>query len=225
MPCRCSYNRFMPQSGVRAKRRVRFAIPVLVVSCMFGAGIVLAKDFAKPAAQPAKTYPLHDEHSDEKATAAVDPYDNAEKAQIFNVKWNEEGFLPIFLVVTNDSDQPISLSGMQAQLITGHRDKINAATNDELYRRLSHVNASGPKYPLPFPRTKVKGAVGKKALEEMDAAQFSAKAVEPHSTQSGFVFFDVSGISSPLDRARFYLTGLRDAKGGELLYFEIPFQK
>jgi hypothetical protein len=39
------------------------------------------------------------------------------------------------------------------------------------------------------------------------------------------VFFDVSGISSPLEGARFYLTGLRDAKGGELLYFEIPFQK
>jgi hypothetical protein len=112
---------------------------------------------------------------------------------------------------------------MQAQLITGHREKIPAATNDELYRRLSHVNASGPKYPLPFPRTKVKGAVGKKAVEEMDAAQFSAKAVEPHSTQSGFVFFDVSGISSPLDRARFYLTGLRDSKGSDLLYFEINF--
>ncbi|HST12545.1 MAG TPA: hypothetical protein VLL05_19375, partial [Terriglobales bacterium] len=60
---------------------------------------------------------------------------------------------------------------------------------------------------------------------EMNAAQFTAKAVEPHSTQAGFVFFDVSGISSPLDGARFYLTGVRDAKGSELLYFEIPFQK
>ena len=36
---------------------------------------------------------------------------------------------------------------------------------------------------------------------------------------------DVGGISSPLSGARFYLTGLRDAKGGELLYLEIPFQK
>jgi hypothetical protein len=114
---------------------------------------------------------------------------------------------------------------MQAQLITGRREKINAASSDEIYRRLSHVNASGPKYPLPFPRTKVKGAVGKKALDEMDAAQFSAKAVEPHSTQSGFVFFDVTGISSPLAGARFYMSGLRNAKGADLFYFEIPFQK
>jgi len=215
----------MPQSGVDAKREFRFGILVLVVWCLVGASLLAAKDFAKPSAQPAKSYALHDEHNDERVTAAVDPYDSPEKAQIFNVKWNEEGFLPIFVVVTNDSNQPISLAGMQAQLITGRREKIPAASNDELYRRLSHVNASGPKYPLPFPRTKVKGAVGKKALEEMDAAQFSAKAVEPHSTQSGFMFFDVTGISEPLDRARFYLTGLRDSKGAELLYFEIPFQK
>ena len=188
-------------------------------------GILVAKDFVKPVAKPAGTYPLHDQHSDEAVAVAVEPYDSAEKAQIFTVKWVEEGFLPIFLVVSNDGDQPVSLSALKAQLITARREKLSAATNDELYRRLAHVSASGPKYPLPFPRTKVKGAVGKKALDEMDAAQFSAKAVEPHSTQSGFVFFDVTGISSPLEGARFYLTGLRDAKGGELLYFEIPFQK
>jgi len=51
-----------------------------------------------------------------------------------------------------------------------------------------------------------------------NACQFTAKAVEPHSTQSGFLFFEVSGISSPLAGARFYLTGLRDGKGGDLLF-------
>ena len=106
----------------------------------------------KPAAKPAATYPLHDQHSDESVAAGVDPYDDEEKAQIFNVKWAEQGFLPIFLVMTNDRDQPISLANMQAQLITSRREKIPAASNDELYRRLSHVNASGPKYPLAVSR-------------------------------------------------------------------------
>jgi hypothetical protein len=184
-----------------------------------------AKEFVKPVAKPAGTYPAHDEHSNESVTVGVDPYDSAEKAQIFSVKWNEEGLLPVFLVVTNDGDQPISLAGMQAQLITSRREKLTSASNDDLYRRLSHISAGRSPYPLPFPRTKVKGAVGKKALDEIDAAQFSAKAVEPHSTQSGFLFFDVSGISSPLAGARFYLTGLRDGKGSDLLYFEIPFEK
>jgi hypothetical protein len=206
-------------------RKLRAGVVLAGVPCLLGVSLLLAKDFVKPVAKPAASYPLHDQHSDEAVAAGVDPYDDEEKAQIFNVKWAEQGFLPIFLVITNDGDQPVSLANMQAQLITSRREKIPAASNDELYRRLSHVNASGPKYPLPFPRTKVKGAVGKKALDEMDAAQFTAKAVEPHSTQSGFVFFDVSGLSSPLAGGRFYLTGLRNAKGTELLYFEIYFQK
>ena len=209
----------------RLTRKVHPGVALAYVVCLLGGTILLAKDFVKPEAKPAATYPLHDNHTDEAVAAGVDPYDDPEKAQIFNVKWSEQGFLPIFLVITNDGDQPVSLANMRAQLITSHREKISAASNDELYRRLSHVNASGPKYPLPFPRTKVKGAVGKKALDEIDSAQFTAKAVESHSTQSGFVFFDVSGISSPLAGGRFYLTGLRNAKGTELLYFEIYFQK
>jgi hypothetical protein len=49
--------------------------------------------------------------------------------------------------------------------------------------------------------------------------------VEPHSTQSGFMFFDVSGISVPLAGAHFYLTGVRNSKGDELMYFEVPLEK
>jgi len=203
---------------------VRSTAQLAAILFFLSALALAAKEFVKPAAKPARTYPAHDEHTNESVAVGADPYDSAEKSQIFSVKWNEEGFLPIFVVVTNDSDQPISLASMQAEFITGHRDKLAAATNDDLYRRLSHIS-TGRVYPLPFPRTKVKGAVGKKALDEIDGAQFSAKAVEPHSTQSGFMFFDVSGISSPLAGGRFYMTGLRDAKGNDLLYFEIYFQK
>jgi len=207
-----------------ALRRVPCVL-LAVLLCTLVAGF--AKEFAKPVAKPASTYDLHDNHTDEKVAAGIDPYDTPEKQQIFSVKWAENGFLPVFLVITNDGDQPITLGNLRAQLITARREKITAATNDELYRRLAHVSAGGTSpLPIPFPRNKVKGAVGKKALDEMDAAQFGAKAVEPHSTQSGFVFFDVSGLSgSPLAGGRFYMTGLRDAKGSELFYFEIPFQK
>jgi hypothetical protein len=67
--------------------------------------------------------------------------------------------------------------------------------------------------------------VSKDAMDEIQNAQFAAKAVEPHGTQSGFMFFDVSGISTPLAGANFYLTGVRDAKGNELMYFEVPLEK
>jgi hypothetical protein len=96
---------------------------------------------------------------------------------------------------------------------------------DDIYRRLSHPSASATRSPLPFPRKKVKGAVSGKTLEELQNARFGARAVEPHSSQSGFLFFDVSGISTPLAGAHFYLTGVKDANGNELMYFEIPLEQ
>ena len=201
----------------------RLSAQLGIVLCVLCALALAAKEFVKPEAKPARAYPAHDDHTDEKVAVGVDPYDAPEKAQIFSVKWAEEGYLPIFVVITNDSDQPVSLASMQVQFITAHRDKISAATNDDLYRRLSHVH-TGRVYPLPIPQ-KVKGAVGKKEIDEIDRAQFSAKAVEPYGTQSGFLFFDISGISSPMPGAHVYVTGLRDAKGAELMYFEMPLQQ
>jgi hypothetical protein len=191
-------------------------------ACLF---MWASKDFVRPVGKPAASYPAHDAHTDESVTVAVDPYDLAEKTQIFTIHWSEEGFLPVFLVITNEGDQPISLAGMQAEFITARRDKIPAANNDELYRRLAHISTGSTNpLPLPIPK-KPKGSLSKKAQQEIDQAQFEAKAVEPHSTQSGFLFFDVSGLSAPMPGAHFYLTGVRNAKGTELMYFEIPLEK
>jgi len=184
-----------------------------------------AKEFVKPVANAAKTYPAHDEHPKEKVTVAIDPYDMADKAQIFSVNYREQDIVPIFLIVTNDGDQPVTLNDVKTQLVTLNRTKLSPASTDDLYRRLSHPARSDTPYPLPFPRKKVKGAVSKKALDEINSAQFGAKAVEPHTTQSGFLFFDVSGISTPLAGANFYLSGMHDTSGGELMYFEIPLEK
>jgi hypothetical protein len=182
------------------------------------------KEFVMPTPQPARTYPAHDEHPAETAAIAADPYDMADKASIFTVHYSELGFLPIFLVVTNDGDRPLQLAGMQAQLVTVDRNKLSPATEDDIDRRISRPSANTKRYPLPFP-TKVKGGVSKQAREEIQNAQFAAKAVEPRSTQEGFLFFDVSGISTPLAGAHLYLTGVRDGKGNELMYFEIPLEK
>lgn len=70
----------------------------------------------------------------------------------------------------------------------------------------------------------MKGGVGQQAIEEIENSQFGAKAVEPHSTQIGFLFFDVQGISEPLAGAHFYLTGVRNAQGNEMMYFEVPLE-
>jgi hypothetical protein len=71
----------------------------------------------------------------------------------------------------------------------------------------------------------VKGTISQKERDEIESSQFAAKAVEPHSTQSGFLFFDIGDISAPLVGAHIYVTGVDDAKGTELMYFEIAMQK
>lgn len=179
----------------------------------------------RPVARPAKTYPAHDSHDADGVTVAIDPYDTAEKRQTFSVDWMERGYVPVFVVITNDSDQPISLPDMKAQLVTTSRTKLLPATTDDLYRRLSNPQRATIPSPLPLPGKKIKGSVSKKALDEIDASRFSARAVEPHSTQSGFLFFDVSDVSSPLPGANFFLMGIQNAKGEELIYFEIPLDK
>lgn len=199
---------------------------VIAVLILTGTFCAAAKDFVMPKAQPAKSYPAHDAHPIEAVIVALDPYDMADKAEIFSVHYTEEGLLPILLVITNDGEQPVALSGMKAQLVTVNRTKMSPATVDDIYRRLSRPSTSTTPspLPLPFPRKKVKGGVGKQAMEEIQSAQFGARAVEPHTTQAGFLFFDVSGISTPLAGAHFYLTGVRDSKGDELMYFEIPLE-
>jgi hypothetical protein len=186
---------------------------------------VTAKDFVKPAAQPAQTYPAHDDHPDEKVAIAADPYDTAEKAKIFSVKFHEHGFLPIFFVVTNNGNQPISIANLQVTLTTADRDKLTPTAPEDIYRRITNPHPNTNPIPLPIPQKKVKGTISEKEKAEVESSQFVAKAVEPHATQSGFFFFDVEGITAPLAGAHIYVSGVNDAKGGELMYFELPLNK
>jgi len=197
-----------------------------VIFCLVVPAALLAgKSFVKPVAKTAINYPAHDLHREENVAIGADPYDNPEKAKIFTINFAEHGFLPIFFVVTNDGDQPVSIANMEMKLITGHRSKLTPIASDDLYRRLSNPQAkTRSNSPIPFPH-KVKGGVTKQQMEEVESSQFAARAVEPHSTQAGFLFFDVGDINSPLRGATIDITGVADAKGNELLFFEIPMDK
>jgi hypothetical protein len=201
------------------------AVCAFVLLCCLGA--MAAKEFVMPAAQSARAYPAHDDHPREKVAVAVDPYDVEDKASIFSVNYRNNGYMPVFFVITNDGDQPVSLVDMKAEMNTKDRSKLFPATMDDLLRRLSHPTRNDRQntLPIPLPKKEVKGGVSRKTWEEIEQAQFGAKAVEPHSTVSGFLFFDILDISNPLAGAAFYLMGVRDAKGNELMYFEIPMEK
>ena len=202
---------------------------VFVLVCVFCAGwfvpaLLASKNFVKPAAKTAINYPAHDFHRDEKVAIAADPYDTSEKAKIFSINFAQHGLLPMFFVVTNDGDQPVSIANMEVTLITANHSKLTPVGTEDLYRRLSNPQADTRPSPLPLPH-KVKGTVSKKEMDEIESSQFAARAVEPHTTQSGFLFFDIAGIASPLRGSSIDITGVNDAKGNELLYFEIAMDK
>jgi hypothetical protein len=204
----------------------RFVVLALGAGLFFPILLVASKNFVKPAARAAINYPAHDFHRDSQVAIAADPYDTPEKAKIFSVDFAAHGFLPVFFVVTNEGDQPVSIVNMEVKLITANHSKLTPIATDDLYRRLSNPQASTRPSPVPIPLPhKVKGTISKKEMEEIESSQFAAKAVEPHGTQSGFLFFDVGGISSPLAGANIDITGVNDAKGEELMYFEIPVDK
>jgi hypothetical protein len=204
-----------------SSRFARRSVVVAVCAASFFPVMLLAgKNFVKPVARTAINYPAHDFHRDSSVAIAADPYDTPDKAKIFSVDFAAHGFLPVFFVVTNDGDQPVSIANMEIKLITANHSKLTPVPPVDLYRRLSNPQASTRPSPLPLPH-KVKGTISQKEMDEIESSQFAAKAVEPHGTQSGFLFFDVGGISSPLPGANIDITGVADAKGSELMYFEI----
>lgn len=184
-----------------------------------------AKDFVAPKASNASAYACKDTHPTERVTAAVDVYNTPPKTDIFMTHFSDEGILPVFLVITNDGDQPIAVNNMQAQLVTGRRTKLEALDLDDVFRRVAHIkgNSTNPNPhvgPIPLPGG-VKNKKAQQQYDELTRAKFTAAAVEPHSTQSGFLFFDVLGVSQPVDGAHIYLTRIRNSSGNELMYFEV----
>lgn len=203
----------------------------LVCLCLTS-GLLLAKDkdFARPPVYPAQTYPASQDNKLSNVAVAADPYDLPDKQAIFpHVDFSDAEFLPVNLVITNDGDRPISLVTMKVELVTARKTRLLPAQPEDIYRRVTHVeNVSNEpsRNPLPFPRKKgTKGGLKQETRDEIEGSRFLAQAVEPHSTQAGFVFFDIKGVKDPLAGARLYVSGIRDADGNEVIFFEIPIEK
>lgn len=211
-------------------RKPALAAFALAVGMLFAPRLV-AKDekgFVMPKPADAKTYPARDTSEKEKVTVAADPYDLPDKTQgVFRIKYKEEGLLPVLLVITDDGGQPVALTDMQVELVTSKRVKLHPATEDDVYRRIARQPMRGDQpssNPLPFPR-KVRRSLKKEEMQELQDSRFAAKAVEPHATQAGFLFFDVEGIDNPLAGAHLYISGLRNSQGQELIFFDIPLEQ
>ena len=203
-------------------RYARLLVTILCAVCLASAG---DKGFNPPRAEAAATYPAHETHEGEAVTIAIDPYDTPEKTAIFKIKYRDIDFLPIRLIITNDGNTPIMLDGLKIQYVTAARDKLQPATKEDIVRRIAHPEKAGTRTPMPFPIPHKKGETIKQdQREEVESAAFVYFPVTPHSTYSGFLFFDVRDIRDFKEGAHVYLSGLK-AGTKELFYFDIPMEK
>jgi hypothetical protein len=188
----------------------------------------MATDRTPPPVQPATSFPAVELHAEEHVAIAVEPYDTKERDSIFRVDYVDHGVMPVRLIVTNLGDRPISLRDARILFETASGDRIQAAEPEDVERLMTRKEREGSKIPMPGPippiHTKPKGS-NSEIEQDFNTFEYSALAVEPHTTRAGFLFYVVEGLSHPLIDAKLYVRAIRDADGKELFYFEIPFNK
>jgi hypothetical protein len=188
----------------------------------------LASDHTPPPVQPATSFAAVEVHEDEKVAIAAEPYDTREKEAIFRVDYLGHGIMPVRLIVTNNSERPISLRDARILFQTAGGDRIQAAEPEDVERLMTKKERQGSKIPMPgpIPSIKLKPKASDKEIEQdFDTFEYQALVVEPHTTRAGFLFYDVSQLDNALRGAKLHLHALRDADGNQLFYFEIPFDK
>ena len=187
-----------------------------------------ATEHKQPDVQPASSFAAMEAHADEKVAIAAEPYDTKEKAYLFRVDYLIHGILPVRLIVTNNSNRPISLRDARIYFVTAAGEKIQTAEPEDVERRMTRKEREGKSIPMPgpLPSIKLKPKASNAEIEQdFNTFEYGALVVEPHTTRAGFLFYDVSDLAHPLPGAKLLLRKLRDADGNELFYFEIPFDK
>ena len=214
--------RTIPQ---RAASRPRlFPARGLTVLLLAAVPLAFAANKSAPPAKPAAEYPAHDSHPEEHFTVAADPCLDAKDCSFFRVSYLQHNFLPIRVIFTNDSDSAISLDDARIQFISAADDRIQAATDDDLNRRVFTLHGSQPVHVGPFsiPRT----AVDKKIIDDETDFGFSGTVVNAHSTLAGYLFYDIQGLDRPLKGAQLYVKMVHTLdRKKDLFSFTIPFDK
>lgn len=180
----------------------------------------------KPAL-PAQQYSMHDTHATEQVTIAAEPGDTKETAPDTRLDYFAHDMLPIRVIVTNDSDQAVTLDDARIDFIASDNTVVHAATDDDLQRRLFTLKgATGKKIPLPMPLPPITihKNVDKKIIADDQDFSFKTTTVPAHSTVAGYLFYDVEGLDRPaLEKATLELRRVRFASTNKALdSFEIP---
>jgi hypothetical protein len=182
--------------------------------------------------QPAQTYSLHETHAQEKVTIAAEPGDTKATAPNTRLDYFSHRMMPIRIIVTNDSDEPLTLDDARINFIAADNSTIHAATDDDLQRRMfTTKSATGTRHtiplPIPVPITTGKVPVSKDILADMEDFGFKNTTVAPHATVAGYLFYDMQDLGDePLAHATMELRKVRFATSNKALdSFEIPLRR
>ncbi|MEI9978084.1 MAG: hypothetical protein WDN23_03655 [Edaphobacter sp.] len=188
-----------------------------------------------PPAKPANQYAAFDAHPNEHVAAAAEPCDDPKDCDFFRLPYNSHGFLPVRVIFTNDSDSALTLDDARIQFISANNDKIPAATDDDIQRRLfSTKSVKGREVPLPLPLPPIHlhdKPVDKQITADDNDFGFTTTTVKPHSTLAGYLLYDIHQLNDqPLKGAEIYIKMVYTVpdKNGEkkqLFDFNIPFDK
>ena len=184
-----------------------------------------------PPAKPADQYTAFDAHPAEHVTVAAQPCIETAQCSFFRLPYIQHGFLPIRVIITNDGDAAISLDEVRIQFISANDDKLPAANDDDLERRLfSTKSVKGRTIPLPAPLPPITlhdKPVDKQITKDDNDFGFPGTIVDPHSTLAGYLFYDVRELDDPvLKGAELYVKEVKTADGKKQLFaFSVPFDK
>ena len=183
----------------------------------------------KPAL-PAQQYPMHDTHSAEHVTIAAEPGDTRETEPNTRLDYYHHGFMPMRVIVTNDSEEALTLDDARIHFIAADNTVIPAATDDDLQRRLFALKSvAGTRIPMPAPIPSITihhKPVDKQILADDNDFGFQTTTVAPHTTVSGYLYYDVRELDDPvLGKAQLELRKVRYATSNKALEtFEIPLK-
>ncbi len=208
------------------QKRMRIAALALVALALPAPLAHAGGNKAAPPAKAATEYPAHETHADEQVTIAAEPCLNPKDCSFFRLPYIQHGFLPVRVIFTNDSDSALSLDDARIQFISADNQKIQAATDDDLNRRIFTLHNAQPLkvpiYPLPIHHT----PVDKKITDDDNDFGFRSTVVEPHSTLAGYLFYDIQGLDQPLKDAELYVKMLHTLDGKKDLFaFSVSLNK
>ena len=195
--------------------------------CLCAPGIAGYKSL-KVKIESASSYAFHQKQGT--VTIAADPYETKEKIKTaFDLKELEQlGIVPVHIIISNDSEDPIVISGQDINLLDSNNRSFESLPVDEVVRAV--VYKEGPRTSpspsrIPFPRGS--GRRGDAFEIETDLTNKSLRdlRVAPKTNAAGFVFFRLPNNRMQLGGYKVYIPEIRNLKTRQsLLFFEIDLK-